>query len=293
MPTIRVTMLMSVGRFSWSESHWTNKYANLNTAEDEVERRLLPARSKLFGRQTSFIGYRVNTQGSLRDAQLIRPDVMPTSPFLLTGAADADGSTDIEDVAVICRAFSGTNRAKNFYIRGCPDVAEGNAFGPKKLDGQNAAFVAAKDQYFAYLSAGGWGFWGRKLLVVPQPSIGIVTDAAPPTKYGVKLAAQIAGVVVGDKIQLRGFKVRKGAPKVNGIYQVSDPAASFAGNPATYFLNNSLGIDPTAITGQGTVEPVQYEFLQYTKDAISVSYVKRHATGGRTALPLGRRKSRK
>lgn len=293
MSIIRVTMIMGVGRFAWSESHWTNKFETVQAAIPEVTGRLMDRRARLFGKETAFIGVRINTQGTLRDSKLLRPDDAPRSPFLDSAHADEDGDTDVEDVAIICRGYSGTNRARNFFLRGCPDVAEGNAFQPKKLDPQNANFLKELNFYFGYLTANSWGFWGRVVGLVPKPATAFIADAAPPTKYGVKLSAAITAPAVGDKIQLRGFKVRPGANKINGQYQVADPAAAFAADPPVYYLQNSLGIDPSSVVKWGTAEPTTMGYLPYSDGGITVSYVKRRATGGRSVLPLGRRKIRK
>lgn len=294
----RMTVFFSLGKAEWTETHWLPQS---NTLQDAVPLALTFAkqRSKLLGTNTKMSKIRLSFDGIFRDSLLVGQDNIPSNPqglaVVAAGGAQVqkaeDLVSDIPNVCVIVRAEAGELRRKTIYLGGNPDALAGGNWPDTDINPGLAWWGKAFSEFSKSVINLGCGYIGRKVQPKITQVIKFQGDATPPLMYGALVGnGSLGGApTVGTYMQLRGFSVKAGAQKINGRYQLAE--VSVVGNDQLFMLRNSLNIDPSAVVKWGTIEIVESEFLAYS--ALLPQYIHTRKRGGRTGLPLGRRKIKK
>lgn len=292
---IRVTMFFEDSPFGISESH-IFVLANEITPAIPEALKLIKARMKIMGSGVKAVGCRLSKEGVFRDSQVLDTDDLAGlsndfNVFKNSEGRDAPNEADVAKYAVLLRAESGTRRRKPIYLAGVPDVVIGTRPPGPELALQ-PWWTADFNKYKTLLQSGKWGFVAKGIAGedMPQPTIvaGVLTQVGTGL-VGIYTGGAIAGDVLKDGLQLRGFRMSHPAyPKLNGSWQVAQVEAGPGAGQTTYWLRNSTSVIASTVVRTGTAERIDHFTVAYTKvQAIGQTSRKR---GNRFLAGPGRRR---
>jgi len=303
---IKVTLFFELHRWGWSESYLDIADVELAPASVRVET-MANRRIALCGAGVAMVGARVSketrpgTQDTTGDSKLV--DLFGTGKatgrILAEDVVPALAGEVFPDPAPSCVLLRGEDstgrRRKSVFLSGIPDaIVRTMPLGPDL--GLGAGWWARWVAWRTIMTAGQFGFWGRKLAggaTARQTVIGVQASGLVPNIMGVRTTNAGSLFAIGDRVQLKGFRHRiQAVHRWQGQWYV-DSVTEVVGPPPTriYFLRNSQLLDPDDVIKMGTVEGVEYEPITLT-DLLIVRQANRKRGVG-SAPPRGRLRPRR
>jgi hypothetical protein len=288
---VKVVMFFVLDKYSWTEDHYW-----LGAGGSGALAQAIPIAQQLASYRVQLLGY---------DAQIerIRLSNVPANQQVddveYTGALTPSWELPFGTPAytasraynaLLLRIQSVSGYHRNYYLGGAPaGLFHSRAGDDTGLDfSQVPSFLVRMLGFMNYLTSGPWGWLTRTQSPLFQAS-GLVTNAAFPGMLGITVAGQLAGVVQGSQIQVKGWRRTsvKASPPLTGVYRVGGVLSPTAPSTLwTYFLVNSSLLPPSNFFTLGQVGPYVPSFQAYNNSQpVEATSRKRGATSLR---PRGR-----
>lgn len=287
---MKCTMQFTIGRASFTESHYSRTYSDPNAAG------AVTAALRLAGFRVALLGAgcvlsrlrlsRTDIPRTINNVSLL--GVQTSTDATVTGKITQDA--DIPNCSVIANANDGAGHSKNLYLAGLPEASI-------VLDGMSAPMFS-----FSGILAGTWGSYVAelqaawnfrvKLPVVPAVQVNNII-AGPVTPIpGVILTTSIPltaqPVHTPFEVNLSGFRRSSTrTPGLSGLY--SCEAYSQALGPPqinSYTLAGTGNVNPIGFLRLGSMSLNGYTYVPYVNISISKGGTRKR--GGSAGLPRGR-----
>lgn len=288
---VKVILMFTLDKYSWTEDHyWLGAGGS-------------GALSLAFGPANILASYRAQLLGYDAQIERVRIANVPANQQVadieytgnLTPSWEQPATTPAYTAsraynALLQRIQSAVGYHRNYYIGGAPaGLFHSRAGDDTGLDfSQVPSFLPRLLGFGNYLTSGPWGWLTRTQSVLFQAS-GLVTNAAFPGMLGIQVNGQLAGVVQGSQILVKGWRRTsvKASPPLSGVYKVGGVLSPVAPSTLwTYFLVNSSLLPPSNFFTLGQVGAYTPSFQVYNNiQPVEATSRKRGATSLR---PRGR-----
>lgn len=281
--SIRATLLMSAGKYTWSESHYWIGGTTLQGSYN-AGAALGSARAALLGQNARLDNVRMSEDGATRRVQYLDPALFDHVSRLPPDMGDDVYTSDRPNSSVLVRFLSPVGY-KLLYLAGIPDgMVVTDPLFPKGI--KILPQWAAVWNTYKGLLAGTWGYRAKQ-----NGPAGIVKFVITNSMYPGKVGVQTDGLISlnsGDTVQLKGFRRENPRSKdLNGIWRVGQVTEPVSPSPTwTYFLERSSGVDPFNFYKLGTIAKLEYQIVPYGGALIERAVTRKR--GGSFMLPRGR-----
>jgi hypothetical protein len=291
--TVKVTMFMGAGSYSWSESHYLLGASTFQAAIQPAAQ-LATFRFGLLGDNAFIIGVRLSAVPANRQVFDLQPSNWPAE-IVLGGNPSTEDQFEPPFTSLMLN-LENANANKNLYLAGVPDNIVSTQPGHIGSYYPTVAFGTALTVYMFFLlgqnSQGTqWGFRSRQKMPA-QAVIDVGTQAGYGNNMGLTTAAD-PGIPVGSEAYTLGFKTKNPRiPNISGAYKVVGVIAPGSGQPFWITVLGQTGnVDPNNFLTFGFLEPLQFQYLQYQSyHFVRITHRKR---GGSYGLPRGRSRARR
>lgn len=291
--TVKLTMQFTLGRASFTESHYSRAYSDpFGSGAANAAFRLAGLRVALNGFGTVLTRIRLSRTDVVRTVNNLNLNGAYTFTGQLADGLPADDS-DIPNVSVVLNCNDGAGHSKNIYLAGLPEACIELAGRSAQYFQFTAGVSAAYTAYVTELVAN-WNF-RVSAPVGLGAQVNLLTPTAVPVP-GIVLSTSISipGVVTPApfEVLLKGFR-RLGtrSPGLSGLYDVVN-VQIVAGPPAVYnyTISGTGNVNADNFTRLGTISGQVFSYVPYMNIAISKGGTRKR--GGSAGLPRGRSKTR-
>ena len=258
----KVVMFVREDRFGAAETHYT--LLTTQSLAGAAALTLAKKRIALMPADVSMFAVRVSNTGPPHDSVLLDPAGWANTPKWKP-VGNEDPMADQGKATALVQIPMTTRFPARVYLFGVPDQLLGDDEVPMAVRAPPSWNVNWQT-YAAELQAN----WGTRTLTPAAGNLGPfpVTgyqNRALDSKLQVSLAGAPAGLVVGAKVHLRGFKMSNPAYQpVNGKYAIVlvEPGVPASGQ-TQYTLSANRIVDSAQIVTPGTVELIDYTTTPY------------------------------
>lgn len=291
--TIKVTMAMSTGNYSWTETHYALQVLQFYQAVPGAIQ-LCNLRAQLLGSYATLNSCRLSMVPANRQTYEIPPSNWPTGPTLVDTIAGGVNS-DQPYSSLMC-ALQSAFSTKNLYLAGIPDgVIQVNPAYPNGYE-PSGNFANNLDNYMFTLtglmtSQAAWGFRSR-LTTGSVPVLSAGSQAGYGNNLGVVTAVDPM-IPIGTEAYCTGFKlINTREPNLAGAFKVVGVIQPGSGNPNfTTVLGETGNISPDNFLAFGAIAPLIWQYVPYLRwRVVRATHRKR---GGSYGLPRGRSRVRR
>lgn len=270
MPIYKITMGFRRGRFTATETFWTNA-SDLNAVGVNLQE-LVNARNELHFQTTQWVGIRITEAGVPRKGKLYPPGVytalnagipltIPAQGNLVDG--DQPVGADQERACLQIRVEFDTNRHTTRYMAFVPDAVittELKALTFGGFPGLKMLF----DNYVAEVISSRWLIKcrDRRTGFAPANINNWTQSASDPKNLGIVLVSATAPPIVqGEFVQISNVR-RRGTDKVsyNGRYYVDAINSTLQPGNMIYYLRGTEEGDPASVKLPGTVQRIGTDY---------------------------------
>lgn len=290
---VKVTIFMSFGNYSWSESHYLIGASTFQSA-------IIPAaalaslRFACLGTYSTIIGTRLSSVPANRQVLDLTSNSWPAE--LTTAPSGGFDQQDEPIFTSLLLNFENTVANKNLYLAGIPDDVVNTTPGHTGSYFPTRSFSIALGAYAGTLVGIGsqgasWGFRSR----MPQPSqtvLNVGTQAGFGNNMGLETAGN-PGIAAGNEAYTLGFKtINPRVPNLSGAYRVLGVIPPGSGQPNWITVLNDTGnVEPSNFLTFGSIQPLMFQYLPYQNyHVVRVTHRKRGASYG---APRGRSRARR
>lgn len=269
MPDYRISTFFSQSNMGWSETWW--KSASSLSELAPIVSRFLDHRNDLLTTYHNVIGCRIAIEGDARKSRLFTPgssEVGPGINVIVPAVGDypiASPLVEWDQVRAVMQYDTvrlGVTLGKR-YLSGMPDLTSKTE--PATINGTTPANWWDKwRQYINFIKTNGFAV---KILdkTAGNPERKIVkwvTRALAPNIAGAVTAiAESVNVVVGDKVLIRGTKMKsQGTKPINGTWVVDQVEEDALAGTKTIFLRGTELFDVEKIKTLGKIRKQAYEY---------------------------------
>lgn len=298
MPVYRFTMFFGQDKLGWSETYYKQA-----TSVTEIAPQLtafMASRCAILTDIHKVDAVRMSTEGNQRQSKLftpgpaeIAPGVFCTLPF--QGSYPVGSQRLAYDQVRACIQLDLSKlgiRQSIRYLDGIPD--ETTATENASLNfGNPPVWWNLYRQWITYWKNNGWAIkFYDKSGGNPERRIDrwVVRAAAPNIAGIVVNDATPVDVVVGDRLKIRGVKMKyDGIRSPNGTWIVDEVLAPAVPGTQTIYLRSATDFDTTLIKSLGFARKLKFDYL--VPDVIEGLRAGIHKRGKRFGTPLGRKKT--
>jgi hypothetical protein len=284
--TVKVTLMMSLGKASWSEAHFLAGADSFSAAQSNAVA-LANARAGMLGGDATIDAVRLSLFAVPRYVEYLDGSLFSDSGSWSGDTEEYTGNHP--NLALLCRASSSGDQ-KNLYLAGFPEAIaqQGTTFKGGYIP--NSQFITRFAAFKAAL-LNGFSFPARLFTGSQRCSGPLVQNAQFPGMVGVPTAAAV-GLAVGDQAYVYGFRrINTKIGHINGLWQVRGILAGAAPGSVIYFLANTSGVDPNNFFVLGNIVANQHTFENYS-DLVAKKVVSRKR-GATLGAPRGRSRTRR
>jgi hypothetical protein len=300
MAGIKVTMMFSSEKYSWTEAHYyitTSQTAP--AAAVGPAQQLAQMRAPLLGLNASLDRIRLSSYPANRIALDLEDFFLATKGNWPADPGQNTYSAALANVALVLRISSLEGFSTQVYLAGIPmSVVRETTINQDGWQFSSSGDFGTRLQAFAgYLTGGLWGWLTQQRTPYVQVQ-GLVTNAAFPGMVGVVTAGPLGtllnpqNIPVNTQVRMRNWRrlcVRQ--PRLSGVWFLGGILTPVAPSTLwTYFLFNSGQVPLTNYKSYGQIGLLTPGFATYQAATASIGTTrKRGATSNR---PRGRARSR-
>lgn len=290
---MKATMQFTLGRASFTESHYSRVYTDPTSAGAQAAAvRLATLRINLLGAGCALTRLRLSRTDIPRF--VVNVDLTGVKLSNLSAVPqDTPTDADIPNVSAIARADDQNGHAKNLYLAGIPEGAvQISSAAPLYFEWTGILANAWKAYIFELQTS--WNFRVGNP-IAPRTQVQLVVNTITPIPaVNLTIITPLTGQPAQPpfSVYLNGFRRNNTRlPNLSGVYEVVavSPPITSAG-PYSLTLAETGDVQGTNFTRLGTAAVQAYSYVPYVNLSITKSGTRKR--GGSAGLPRGRSRTR-